>query len=76
MLNSVGENKTSLSNSYRFPEPVSSASIEEYCACGYVIQVFNYGDEVGADVVFAHGGPKCRVPDHVESLFGAYKDMV
>ena len=55
---------------------VPSASIEEYCACGFVIQVFDDGDEVGTDVVFVLGGPKCCAPDRVASLFEVYKDMV
>ena len=57
-------------------EPISSVSIVEYCACGFFIQAFDYGNEVGTDVVLVHGGPKRCVPYPVESLFKIYEDMV
>ena len=36
-------------------EPVSYAAVEEDCTCGLVIEVFDYSDKVGADVVLLHG---------------------
>ena len=39
-------------------------------------KVLDDGDEVGTNHVFVYGGPKCCVPDPVDSLFEVYADMV
>ena len=41
-------------NPYSCTEPVSSVSIVEYCACGFFIQAFDDGNEVGTDVIWQY----------------------
>ena len=57
-------------------EPVSSAAVEEDCASGLVIEVFDDSDKVGANVVLLHGCPQNFMPNPVKSLLEVYEDMV
>ena len=57
-------------------EPVFCAAVEEDCTGGLIIEVFNYSDKVGADVVLLHGCPQSCMPNPVEGLLEVYEDMV
>ena len=41
-----------------------------------VIEVSDYSDKVGADVVLLHGCPQSRMPNQVEGLLEVFEDMV
>ena len=66
----------SLSDSNCCSEPDSYAPVEEDGTCGFVMEVFDDSDKVGADVVILHGCPQSCVPNPVERLLEVYKDMV
>ena len=76
MLKSVGESKHSCRTPNCCWEPVSYAAVEEDCTSGFVVEVFDDSDDVGADVVLLHGCPQSRMPNPVEGLFEVYEDMV
>ena len=57
-------------------EPVSYAVVEEDCTSGFVIEVFDGSDKVGADDVLLHGYPQSCRPNTVEVLLEVYEDMV
>ena len=57
-------------------EPVSYAAVEEDGTSGFVIEVFDDLDKVGADVVLLHGCPQSCMPNPVEGLLEVYEDMV
>ena len=57
-------------------EPVSCAAVERDCTRGFVIEVFDDSDKVGADVVLLHGCPQSCMPNPVKGLLEVYEDMV
>ena len=67
---------TSLSDSNCCSEPASYAAVEEDGTIGHVIEVFNYLDKVGADVVLLHGCPQSCMLNPVEGLLEVDEDMV
>ena len=66
----------SLSDSNCCSEPDSYAPVEEDGTCGFVMEVFDDLDKVGADVVLPHGYPQSCMPNPVEGLLEVYEDMV
>ena len=66
----------SLSDSNCCSGPVSYAAVEEDGTSGFVIEVFDDSDGVGADVVLLHGCPQNCMPNPVEGLLEVYEDMV
>ena len=50
--------------------------VEEDCASGLVIEVFDDSDKVGADGVLLHGCPQSCMPNPVDGLLEVYEDMV
>ena len=52
------------------------AAVEEHCATGLAIEVFDDSDKVGADVVFLHGCAQSCKPDPVKGLLEVYEDVV
>ena len=56
-------------------EPVSYAAVEEDCACGLVIEVFDDLDKVCADVLL-HGCPQSCMPNPVKGLLEVYEDVI
>ena len=48
----------------------------EDCTSSLVIEVFDYSDKVGADVVLLHGCPQNCMPNPVEGLLEVYEDIV
>ena len=57
-------------------EPVFYAAVEEDCINGFVIEVFDDSNTVGANVVLLHGCPKSCMPNSVEGLLEVYENMV
>ena len=57
-------------------EPVSYAAVEEECASGIVIEVYDDSDKVGVDVVLLHGCPQSCMPNPVEGLREVNEDKV
>ena len=57
-------------------KPVSYAADEEDCTSGFVIEVFDDSDKVGADVVLLHGCPQSCMPNSVKGLLKVYEDTV
>ena len=57
-------------------EPVKYAAVEEDCTSGFVIEVSDDSDRVGADVVLLHGCPQSCMPNQVKGLLEVYEDMV
>ena len=53
--------------------PVSYAAVAEDCTSGLVIEVFDYLDNIGADVLF-HGCPQSYMPDLVKGPLEVYED--
>ena len=53
-------------------EPASYAAVTS----GLVIDVLDYSDKVGTDVVFLHGCPQSCIPNPVKGLLVIYEDMV
>ena len=51
-------------------------AVEEDCTSGLVIEVFDFSDKVGADVVLLHDCPQSCMSNPVEGLLEAYEDMV
>ena len=49
---------------------------EEDSTDGFVIEVFDDSDKVGADVVLLRGCPQSCMPNPVEGLLEVYEDMV
>ena len=52
------------------------AAVEEDGTSGFVIEVFDDSDKVGADVVLLHSCPQSCMPNPVEGLLEVYEDMV
>ena len=52
-------------------EPVFYAAVEEDCNGGFVIEVFDDLDKLGADVVLLHGYPQSCMPNPVEGVLEA-----
>ena len=50
-------------------EPVSYVTIKVDCTSGLVVEVFNYLDQVGVDVIKPHSRPKGFMPYSVKRLF-------
>ena len=67
MLKRVGES--------RHPCRTATA-VEEDCTGGFIIEVFDDSDMVGADVVLLHDCPQSCMPNPVEGLLEVYEDMV
>ena len=65
-----------MSDSNRCLEPVSYAVVEEDCAGGLIIEVFDDSDRVSTDVVLLHDCPQNCMPNPVEGLLEVYEDMV
>ena len=40
------------------------------------MEVFDYSDKIGADVVLLHGCPQSCMPNPVEGVLEVYEDMV
>ena len=55
---------------------VSYAAVEEDCTMGFVIEVFDDSNKVGADVVLLRGCPQSCMPNPIENLLEVYGDMV
>ena len=55
---------------------VSYAAFEEDCTMGFVIEVFDDSNKVGADVVLLRGCPQSCMPNPIENLLEVYGDMV
>ena len=53
-----------------------NAAVEEDSTSGFVMEVFDDLDKVGADVVLPHGYPQSCMPNPVEGLLGVYEDVV
>ena len=65
-----------MSDSNCCSEPVSYAAVEEDCTGGFVIEIFNDPDKVGAVVVLLHGCQKSCMPNPVEGLLEVCDNMV
>ena len=52
------------------------AAVEEDGTSGFVIEVFDDSDKVGADVVLLHGCSQSCTPNPVEGLLEVYENMV
>ena len=76
MLKRVGESRHSCPTPNCCSEPVSYAVVEEDCTSGLVIEVFDYSDKIGANVVLLHGCPQCCMSNPVEGRPDVYEDMV
>ena len=61
-----------MSDSYCNSEPVYFAAVEEDCAGGLVIEMFDDSDKVGADVLL-HGCLQSCMPNLVECLLEVYR---
>ena len=48
----------------------------QICTSGFVIDVFDGSDKVGANVVLLHVRPQSCMPNSVEGLLEVYEDMV
>ena len=57
-------------------EPVSYVTIKVDCTSGLLVEVFNYLDQVGVDVIKPHSRPKDFMPYSVKRLFKINKDVV
>ena len=57
-------------------KPVSYAAVDEDCSSGFVIEVFDDWDKVGADIVLLHGCPQSCIPNPVKGLLEVYEDIV
>ena len=57
-------------------EPVSYAAVEKDGTIGLVIEVFDYMDKVGTDVVLLHHCPQSCMPNPVKDLLEVYEDTV
>ena len=68
MLKRVGES--------RHPCRTPTASFNEDCTSGLVIEVFDDSDKVGADVVLLNGCPQSSVLYPVEGPLEVYKYVV
>ena len=55
--------------------PVSCAAVEEDCSGGFVVEVFDDSDKVGADVVLLRGCPQIWIPNLVKNLLEVYEDV-
>ena len=75
MLKRVGESRH-LSDSNCCSKPDSYAAVEEDCTSGFLIEVFDDSEKVGADVVLLHGCPQSYIPNPVECLLEVYEDML
>ena len=73
MLKQVGESRQ---DSNCCSEPVSYAAVEEDCTCGFVTEVFDYSEMVGADIVLLYGRPQSCMPNTVEGLFEVHENKV
>ena len=65
-----------MSDSYCNSEPVYFAAVEEDCAGGLVIEVFDDLDKVDTDVVLLRGCQQSCMPNPVEGLLEVRVDLV
>ena len=61
-------NEMQLKDSNCYSEPGSYAAVEKDCTSGFVVEVFDDTDKVGADVVLLHGCPQSYMQNPVEGF--------